>query len=127
MTTLEIYKLGVTASDEWRCRQCGYAGRLITHDCYKGAFSSVRTYRGGFLRCPNPWCRMQGEFMNRQSFDRVARFYEWDPRYDQAEIDVRQAVTTQFAGKVGSGLSQSLSAADFGASVRSDHRSSLTG
>ena len=87
MTTLEIYKLGVTASDEWRCRQCGYAGRLITHDCYKGAFSSVRTYRGGFLRCPNPWCRMQGEFMNRQSFDRVARFYEWDPRYDQAEID----------------------------------------
>jgi hypothetical protein len=90
---MELYKLGVTASDEWRCRQCGYSGRLITHDWYKGGLSSVRTYRGGFLRCPNPSCLTLGSFMKRRRFDQVARFYESDPQYDRAELDVRQAVT----------------------------------
>lgn len=92
MASLELYKLGMTASDEWRCRQCGYSGRLITHDWYKGGFSSVRTYRGGFLRCPNPKCMTKGSFMKRRRFDQVARFYECDPQHAQAAIDVRQAV-----------------------------------
>jgi hypothetical protein len=97
MATLELYKNGLTASDEWRCRQCGYSGRLITRDWYKGGYASVRTYRGGFLRCPNPRCLTQGSFMKRRRFDQVARFYEWDPRYDQAEFEMQQALLRQFS------------------------------
>jgi hypothetical protein len=35
----------------------------------------------------------QGSFMKRRRFDQVARFYEGDPQYDQAAIDVKQAIT----------------------------------
>ena len=101
MKTLELYKLGLTASDEWRCRQCGYAGRLITQDSYKTGFSTARSYHGGFLRCPNPGCLAQGSFMKRSRFDQVARFYEWDAEYDQAEIEVQQALGRLHAGADG--------------------------
>jgi hypothetical protein len=94
MATMEIYRLGVTAG-RWRCRRCRYAGRFITKDSYKRGLSSVRRYRGGFLRCPNPTCQTQG-FMKRRRFDGVARVYELEPHYDEAQTDMRAAVAGQF-------------------------------
>jgi hypothetical protein len=117
MANLELYKLGLTASDEWRCRQCGYSGRLITRDWYKGGFSSARSYRGGSLRCPNQRCLTQGSFMKRRHFDEVARFYEWDPQYDQAEIEVQQAVLRQFPSAGTREPSRRSSAADISVSA----------
>lgn len=95
MATVEIYKLGVT-SERWRCGRCRYAGLFMTRDSYKRGFTSARTYRGGFLLCPNPGCQKQGGFMKRRDFDRVARFYEIGPRYYEALADMRAAVASQF-------------------------------
>jgi hypothetical protein len=95
MTTVQIYKFGVT-SDRWRCRQCRYTGRFITKDWYRRGFSSVATYRGGFLRCPNPRCQKQGGFMKRRRFDQVARLYELEPQYYDAQSELRAAVASQF-------------------------------
>ena len=95
MATLEIYKLGVT-SDRWRCRRCRYAGRFITKEWYKRGFSSLATYSGGFLRCPNPTCQTQSGFMKRRRFDPVARLCESEPQYHEAEIEMKAAVASQF-------------------------------
>jgi hypothetical protein len=90
----ERIEVGVTISDGYRCPSCGYVGRLITNDVYRGGLSSVGIYRGGFLRCPN--CFAAGRMMKRRKYNAVLRLEKTHPNYREANESMESAVALQF-------------------------------